>query len=72
MPGKTKQKTPNGKFSRSVINVVGDKCKRDCRRKIVQWDDSSLKPLGIINVMRIVSSALLPKGQQMVGLDPVV
>lgn len=71
MPDKTK-KNPNGKFSRLVINAVGDKCKRDCRRKIVQWYDSSLKPLGIINVMRIVSSALLPKGQQVVGLDRVV
>jgi hypothetical protein len=66
------KKAPMEKFSRLVINAVGDKCKRDSRQKNVQCDDSSLKPLGIINVMKFVSSALIRKGQQMVGLDRLV
>ena len=56
-----------------MINVVGDKCKGDYFRQKMfsEMTDSSLKPLGIINVMRFVSSALVRKGQQM-GLDRAV
>jgi hypothetical protein len=59
------------KFSRS-INVVGDKCKEYSKRAIVQWDVNFIRPLGVIKVMRFVSSVSLREGSRTVHQDRAV